>query len=119
MEGMWTVAAPLRIMRNGSKLFGPGIAALLAGVAETGSIRRTAAAMGMSYNKAWNILRACENELGFALLDRQAGGAHGGGARLTEAGTDMLARYKAFENEAQAALGALLHKHFGGGLYGA
>ncbi len=118
MKGTWTVAAPLRIMRDGHKLFGPGIAELLSGVAETGSIRRTAAAMGMSYNKAWNILRACENELGFALLDRQAGGAHGGGARLTEQGADMLARYKAFEDEARAALDALLHKHFGGEPYG-
>lgn len=118
MTGTWKVAAPLRIVRDGQKLFGPGIAALLSGVAENGSIRRTAAAMGMSYNKAWNILRSCEKELGFALLDRQAGGVHGGGARLTERGADMLARYKAFEDEAHTALDGLLNKHFGGESHG-
>lgn len=118
MNENWAVCAPLRIVCGGQKLFGPGIAELLAGVAQNGSIRRTAAEMGMSYNKAWSILRACERELGFSLLDRQAGGAHGGGAKLTEQGANMLARYQAFEGEARDALDALLHKYFGGGCHG-
>lgn len=114
MDEKWTVSAPLRLMEDGQKLFGPGIAALLDGIRQNGSIRRTAAGMGMSYNKAWGILRACEQELGFPLLDRQVGGAHGGGARLTARGADMLGRYQAFEREAQESLRVLMHKHFGG-----
>ena len=114
MNNNWTVSAPLRIVCGKQKLFGPGIAQLLTGVQESGSIRQTAAQMGMSYSKAWNILRSCERDLAFALLDRQVGGANGGGATLTPAGQTMLARYIAFEDEAHAALHGLLHKHFGG-----
>ncbi len=81
----------------------------------------------MSYNKAWGILRTCEQALGFPLLERQVGGVHGGGAKLTAQGADMLAgakltaqgadmlaRYQAFDREAQETLHELLHKHFGG-----
>lgn len=119
MDPNWTISAPLRVVCGSQKLFGPGIARLLIGVRQSGSIRYTAAQMGMSYSKAWNILRACERELGFSLLDRHAGGANGGGASLTQAGADMLARYEAFEQEARTALDALLHKHFGGQSHGA
>lgn len=110
----YTVSAPLRILCGGKKLFGPGIAALLEGIRQNGSIRRTASEMGMSYNKAWGILRTCEQALGFSLLERQVGGVHGGGAKLTAQGADILARYQAFDREAQETLQALLDKHFGG-----
>lgn len=118
MHDTWTVTAALRITRGGRKGFGPGVAQLLDGVRQSGSIRSTAAAMGMSYNKAWHILRACEDELGFALLERRTGGAHGGGARLTEQGQALLEHYEAFAKEAHAALEALLDKHLGGELDG-
>ena len=114
MEENYTVSAPLRILCGGKKLFGPGIAALLEGIRQNGSIRRTASEMGMSYNKAWGILRNCEQALGFPLLERQVGGVHGGGAKLTAQGADMLARYQAFDREAQETLHTLLQKHFGG-----
>lgn len=119
MNKNWTVSAPLRVVCGDQKLFGPGIARLLHGVRQSGSIRQTAAQMGMSYSKAWNILRNCERDLGIPLLDRHVGGANGGGACLTAAGTDMLTRYDAFEQEARGALSALLHKHFGGETDGA
>lgn len=114
----WKVSAPLRVVCGNQKLFGPGIARLLRGVQQSGSIRKTAAEMGMSYSKAWNILRNCERDLGFALLDRHAGGANGGGATLTAAGADMLIRYDAFVQEADAALNDLLQKHFEGIAHG-
>ena len=42
------------------------------------------------------------------------GGARGGGAELTAQGAELLARYRAFETEAQAALAALAERHFEG-----
>ncbi len=86
----YTVSAPLRILCGGKKLFGPGIAALLEGIRRNGSIRRTASEMSMSYNKAWGILRTCEQALGFSLLERQVDGVHGGGAKLTAQGQIYL-----------------------------
>lgn len=112
MGGQMEVSASLRLVR-GEKVFGPGIARLLEGVDELGSLRRSAGRMGMSYNKAWHILQHCEAQLGFPLLHRHSGGVGGGGASLTPEGRDMLERYRAFEKEAREALDRLAQKYFG------
>lgn len=109
------VSASLRIVRDG-KLFGPGVAQLLEGVAQFGSLRRSAARMEMSYNKAWSVLHDCEEQLGFALLERRIGGA-GGGAALTEKGKELLTRYRVFEREAHELLDRLAEQHFAGLLF--
>lgn len=113
MREKMTVQATLRI-QCGGKVFGPGIARLLEGVRDHGSLRQSASEMGMSYNKAWHVVRESETRLGFPLLARKVGGARGGGAELTAQGAELLARYRAFETEAQAALAALAERHFEG-----
>ena len=55
MAGQIRVRASLRLVKE-DKLFGPGAAQLLAGVDELGSLRRSAARMEMSYNKAWSVI---------------------------------------------------------------
>ena len=107
------VRASLRLVRA-DKLFGPGAAQLLQGVDELGSLRRSAARMQMSYNKAWSVIHGCEEQLGFALLERRIGGAGGGGAVLTEKGRALLTRYRAFDKEAHAMLDQLAQEYFGG-----
>ncbi len=44
--------------RNGE--FGPGIASLLIGVEESGSLLKAAEGMGMAYSKAWKSLKKVE-----------------------------------------------------------
>ena len=105
------VKASLRLVREG-KLFGPGAAQLLEGVADLGSLRRSAARMEMSYNKAWSVVHACEEQLGFALLERRIGGAGGGGASLTEKGRALLARYRAFDRQAHEMLDQMAQEYF-------
>lgn len=105
------VRASLRLVRE-DKLFGPGVAQLLEGVEQLGSLRRSAARMEMSYNKAWGVVHGCEEQLGFALLERRIGGAGGGGAVLTEKGKTLLTRYRAFEKEAHATLDRLAIQYF-------
>ena len=105
------VHASLRLYRGG-KAFGPGIAQLLEGVGRLGSLRRSAQEINMSYSKAWTILRSCEAQLGFLLLERHAGGSGGGGAALTDRGREMLARYRAFQAEASCLLDQALERHF-------
>lgn len=103
----------LRLYRT-DKSFGPGPMRLLQGVRETGSLHRAAEQMGMAYSKAWTLLRHLEEEWGFSLLERQAGGAHGGFSRLTDQGADLLTRYEAMLHEVEQAAEQAFARHFPG-----
>ncbi len=95
------------------RAFGDGPARLLDGVEEWGSLRKAAQELGMSYNKAWRILHAAEERLGFALLDRSVGGTLGGGSNLTPEAQDLMRRYRAVASDAEQALQAVFQRHFG------
>ncbi len=98
---------------QGESLFGPGTFDLLVLVDETGSLHRAAKLMGMSYNKAWRAMRKAEEHLGVQLLARRTGGPEGGGSVLTEDGHDLMVRFRAFLDEADADLARLYKKYFG------
>jgi len=95
------------------KVFGPGPAELLEHVARSGSLRKAAGELDMSYSKAYWTLRALEDRLGFPLLTRPVGGMSGGGSTLTTEALDLLTRYRALEAEAEVTLEELFAKHFG------
>ena len=76
------------------KCFGPGVARLLHGVQELHSLRAAALHMGMAYSKAWTILKASEENLGFKLLHSTTGGKNGGGATLTPEAESILNAYE-------------------------
>ena len=84
---------------NGTAL-GPGKVRLLELVAETGSIRKAAAGMKMSYRKAWLLLQALEASFDAPLIATATGGRAGGGARLTALGTLVAGRYRSLEKAA-------------------
>jgi molybdate transport system regulatory protein len=94
------------------RAFGDGPARLLAGVEHSGSLRKAAQELGMSYNKAWRILHAAEERLGFALLDRSVGGSLGGGSHLTAEARDLVARYEASAAEVEQAMETIFQRHF-------
>ena len=71
---------------DGVRMFGPGTHELLRHVEDTGSLHRAAKLMGMSYTKAWHLLRKTEEHLGWPLVERHVGGAAGGGTSLTRTG---------------------------------
>lgn len=98
---------------HGEPLFGPGTFDLLVLVDETGSLQQAARLMGMSYNKAWRAMRQAEDHLGLKLLARRTGGPDGGGSVLTEDGVSLVARFRAFLDEADADLARLYQKYFG------
>jgi molybdate transport system regulatory protein len=97
---------------NDGKAFGEGPYRLLKGIEKTGSLRQAAAEQGISYRKAWCILRDAESRLGFSLLERRTGGASGGGSVLTPSGKSFIERYKQFRGEAGEALEQICRKHF-------
>ena len=104
----------LRLFINSNGLpgaFGMGIADLMRGIQQYGSLSKAAEEMGMAYSKAWKILRI-EDYLGFQLAFRQVG--RGCGSSLTARGEDFLNRYDAFVADMDNAAGAYFHRHFDG-----
>jgi molybdate transport system regulatory protein len=95
------------------RAFGDGPARLLDGVRESGSLRKAAVELGMSYNKAWRIIHAAEQRLGFPLLDRSVGGSSGGGSQLTPQAEDLVNRYRALIVDVDTTLEEVFQRHFG------
>jgi molybdate transport system regulatory protein len=94
----------IRIDFEGAEAFGPGKVRLLELIEEQGSIRGAAAAMSMSYRHAWLLLQAVEDTFGAPVISTATGGAKGGGAKLTELGRIVVARYRAIEAQAAHAV---------------
>jgi len=93
----------LRVVRGDEIALGPGKVDLLKLVGETGSIREAADRMGMSYMRAWTLIRtmnACFKE---PLVEAARGGAGHGGATLTETGRRALQLYEQMEDDCLGA----------------
>jgi molybdate transport system regulatory protein len=84
---------------GGEHLGGPGRIALLAKIAECGSITQAAKAIKMSYKAAWDAIDAMNNLAGEPLVERLAGGKGGGGTRLTARGAQLVANFRLIERE--------------------
>src|SRR3546814_933174 len=76
---------------------GPGKADLLEAISAQGSISAAGRALGMSYRRTWLLVDVMNRCLRAPLVETAAGGSHGGGARLTTLGADLLAQYRALE----------------------
>ena len=87
---------------GGENLGGPGRIALLAKIAECGSITQAAKAIRMSYKAAWDAIDAMNNLAGEPLVERLAGGKGGGGTRLTARGEQLVANFRLIEREHRA-----------------
>ncbi|HUC18766.1 MAG TPA: LysR family transcriptional regulator [Acetobacteraceae bacterium] len=86
---------------------GPGKIAVLEEIARTGSISAAGRALGMSYRRTWMLVEDLNLAFGKPVVETIAGGAGGGGSRLTEAGEAVVACYRAIE--AESALVASKH----------
>jgi molybdate transport system regulatory protein len=80
-------------LHAGGVTFGPDDADLLRAVTGEGSLNGATAALGRSYSRAHKRLAALEDAFG-ELVDRERGGADGGGSELTPAGEALLARFE-------------------------
>jgi len=95
------------------KAFGNGPYELLKRAENTGSLHQAANQMGMSYSKAWCLIRTLEKRLGFTLLERKVGGVSGGGSQVTRKARDFMNRYERFHKDVEEALEKIYRKHFG------
>lgn len=100
----------IRILLGSSIAIGPGKAALLQAIGETGSIAAAGRRMGMSYRRAWLLAKTMNACFLAPLIDASKGGVGGGGARLTPTGNQVLSLYRAMEDHAATAVIADMEK---------
>ena len=81
-------------------MIGPGKVQLLELIQKHGSIRAAAAAMNMSYRRAWLLIKEAEDIMGAPVIRAETGGAKGGGAILSEVGHAIIDRYRSIEKRA-------------------
>ncbi len=72
---------------------------LLQAIRAKGSISAAAKEIGISYKTAWDRIDAMNNLADEPLVVRSAGGAHGGGTRLTEFGEKILSGFHALQTQ--------------------
>jgi molybdate transport system substrate-binding protein len=97
---------------NNGKAFGDGPYELLRQVEVTRSLHQAANQMGMSYSKAWGLIRTIEKRLGIALLERKVGGQSGGGSQITPKANILMRRYERFRADVERTLVKIYQKHF-------
>ncbi|HEY5638191.1 MAG TPA: LysR family transcriptional regulator [Burkholderiales bacterium] len=94
----------LRVLGTRGAAMGPGKAELVEHIAATGSISAAARAMGMSYRRAWVLVEALNADFRQPVVATAVGGRRGGGAQVTAYGARLVARYRAMERKAHAAI---------------
>ena len=63
---------------------------VLRALGESGSISQAARLVGVSYKAAWQAIDTLNNLAGVPVVQKSVGGAGGGGAKLTDAGLELL-----------------------------
>ena len=87
-------------------------AEMLRQVRSSGSLAFAAAAMGLSYRRAWGKLRELEQHLGYAVIHSTPGGSGGGSSRLTPEGELLLEQYTRFQADCRQALAEAYARNF-------
>ena len=78
---------------------GPGKIALLEAIGDHGSLSTAAAALGLSYRRAWLLLDSLNKTFNQPVTYSNAGGKNGGGSSITAFGRLLVKQYRALEAE--------------------
>ena len=81
------------IEKDGELYLGGGRVMLLEHIEKLGSIAAAARSMNLTYNNAWLWINAMNKLAPSPLVERMAGGAGGGHARLTEEGHKAIIQF--------------------------
>lgn len=98
------VVPRIRFVRGAVIVLGPGKADLLEAIERTGSIRAAASSLGMSYMRAWSLVRVMNAEFRAPLVRSERGGTAHGGATVTPLGIRVVRLYREMEQAALAAV---------------
>lgn len=103
----------LQLRQGSDSRVGPERIALLAAVAEHGSISAAARALGLTYRGAWDGVQALNNLFDRPLVEGRPGGRQGGGAAVTPAGAALIAAFARLDLRLESLL-AELHESLAG-----
>jgi molybdate transport system regulatory protein len=101
----YRVSGRIWIERDGQTYLAWGRIVLLERIAEHGSISAAARSLGMGYRHAWELVESINRLAPEPLVERAAGGARGGGSRLTPAGEAAIAEFWKLVEQFRAWLG--------------
>ncbi|MDR2172856.1 MAG: TOBE domain-containing protein [Burkholderiales bacterium] len=103
------------VERGPHVFLGRGRVDLLEKINISHSIAEAARQLSMSYKTAWDMINAMNNLADQPLVVRAKGGRQGGGTVLTDYGQQVIAHYRAMEQEYETMLAALEQRypHFG------
>ena|SRR5579862_4737223 len=101
-QGAW-LRPRLRVMIGDEIALGPGRVDLLDLIDQTGSLKAAAERMGVSYMRAWNLVKSTNRSAREPLVEVARGGKTGGGARLTIAGRKAYRIYREMEKQVHRA----------------
>jgi len=87
----------IRVVCGRDVALGPGKAELLEHIAKTGSLRKAAAAMDMSYMRAWTLVKTMNRCFKKPVVVTTRGGVEGGSALVTETGRRVVDLYRQME----------------------
>lgn len=92
-----------RVIHRGEIALGPGKSDLLAAIEEHGSISRAAKSLGMSYMRAWTLVKIMNLSFCEPLVAVDRGGPLGGAAHLTPLGREVLKLYRGMIARSEAS----------------
>jgi molybdate transport system regulatory protein len=93
----------LRVDFGSRRSIGPGKIRLLEEIGKGGSISQAGRSLGMSYRRAWLLIDDLNRSFRQAVVRAKTGGSQGGGAVLTEFGSQLVRDYRAIETAAAGA----------------
>lgn len=85
----------------GDRMLGPGKMELLGHISRLGSLSGAARQMGMSYMRAWNLVKELNRDSDRPMVELTRGGARGGKARVTPLGRKVLRLYQQMEKKSR------------------
>ena len=88
---------------DGKKYMGIGVLCLLEEIDKSKSLRSASMNMGLSYSKAYGMLKKLEEEVGKPFVERKRGGASREGLELTQFAKSYMALYRDFQSSAKLA----------------
>ncbi len=104
------VSGTVSFKKTDLEFLGSDRIALLEKIDECGSNTKAAKAVGICYKTAWDTIDAINNLSDKPLFIRMTGGRSGGGTKLTEAGKEVIHKYRIIQEEHEKFLANLEDK---------
>lgn len=99
-------------LTRGQSFWNNRLMELLISIESTNSISKSCELLGISYSKAWGMIKQAQHLLGVPLLNTTAGGANGGGSSVTPEARMVVEAFAELQRELNESANQLFTKHF-------